>query len=411
MPSRTLLLSGVRIVDLTQMLSGPYCSFLLAGMGAEVIKIEPLGGDYTRRQGPFMSDDVAKEHSAYFESVNRGKRSIAVNLKAETGKEILRRLVKTSDAILENFRANVMDKLNLGYETLRVIRPSLVYACIRGFGDPRTIAGPLTNWPAFDVVAQAMGGLMGITGADADSPMKVGAGVGDLFPAALAAFALVCGVQKARTSGEGCFIDVSMYDSIISLCERIIYQYSYTGVSPKPMGASHPLLCPFGNFKTSDGWITIAASQDHHWRELCELTGHAENATDPRFATNTLRVQHRIEAEKALRVWCASRSKREILALLGGHVPVGPVNTAEDIFADEHARNREMLVEFPIDGLQKPLVYAGYPIKVGQLSTKMDRHAPRIGEDTKNVLTELGYAATEIERLAKDGVIQFERRK
>lgn len=405
------LLSGVRIVDLTQMLSGPYCSFLLAGMGADVIKVEPLDGDNTRHQGPFVPDDVAKVHSAYFESVNRGKRSVVVNLKDEQGKEILCRLIKSSDVLLENFRAGVMDKLDLGYENLKEIKRDLVYACIRGFGDPRTLAGPYTNWPAFDVVAQAMGGLMGITGADADSPMKVGAGVGDIFPATLAAFAVACGVQRARTTGEGCFIDVSMYDAIISLCERIIYQYSFTGVNPTPMGVSHPFLCPFGNFKTSDGWVTIAAPRDPHWRELCELAGKPEYAADPRFITNAARVEHRSAVEHFLQPWCLARTKREILTLLGGRVPVGSVNTAEDIFNDEHARRREMLVELQHDDLQESLVYAGYPIKVVGSKVALNKHAPFLGQDTEDVLTELGYTRPEMEKFTNENVIKFERKK
>src|SRR5436190_3727017 len=293
-PSRTATgpLAGVRVVDLTQMLAGPYCTLLLADLGADVIKVEPLDGDTTRTQQPFFDDDDKHYFGGYFHSVNRNKSSIAIDLKQDAGREILRRLVRNADVLVENFRVGVMDRLGLAYESLREINPRLVYACVRGFGDPRTGASPYADWPAFDVVAQAMGGLMGITGPAPDQPTKVGPGVGDIYPATLLAFGIVAALNHAQRTGVGQFVDVAMYDGILALCERIVYQHSYTGEIPTQQGNSHPLLVPFDVFATKDGFVAIATPRDAQWSELCRCIGRPELGDDLRFRTNTDRMKH-----------------------------------------------------------------------------------------------------------------------
>ena len=201
-------LAGLRVVDLTQMLAGPFCTMLLADQGAEVIKVEPPGGDMTRRAAPYFADDEARHFGGYYQSINRNKKSISIDLKTADGKAIVRRLVKEADVLVENFRAGTMERLGLSYESLAELNPRLVYATVRGFGDPRTGASPYADWPAFDVVAQAMGGIMGITGPDREHPLKVGPGVGDIVPAMLLAVGVLAAVRHAERTGEGQFVDV-----------------------------------------------------------------------------------------------------------------------------------------------------------------------------------------------------------
>lgn len=270
-------LEGIRILDLTAMLAGPYATSLLTDLGADVVKVEPPNGDTTRHVGPF-SEGEPPGLGGYFQSVNRGKRSIVLDLKSDDGRARFLELAAVADVVTENFSTGVMDRLGLGYETLAEINPQLVYATIRGFGDPRTGASPYVNWPAFDVVAQAMGGFLSITGSPDGTPIKSGPGIGDIFPAALLALGIVAAVRHAERTGEGQFLDVAMYDAILALTERIVYQHSYTSEVPRPQGNSHPLLCPFDIFPSSDGWIAIAAPSDRHWRVIAETIGRPEMA-------------------------------------------------------------------------------------------------------------------------------------
>jgi len=218
-------LEGLRVIDLTQMLAGPFCTMMLADQGAEVIKVEPLEGDGTREIGPFHPEDRLRAFSGYFQSVNRNKLSIALDLKRSAGREIFLKLIETGQVVVENFRAGVMERLGLVYETLRERNRRIVYASIRGFGDPYTGKSPYLDWPAFDVVAQAVGGIMAITGPDAQTPTKVGPGVGDIVPAIMAAYGIMAAVWHAERSGAGQYVDVGMVDGVLSMCERILHQY------------------------------------------------------------------------------------------------------------------------------------------------------------------------------------------
>ena len=305
-------LAGVKVLDLTQMLAGPYCTMMLADQGAEVVKVEPVDGDPTRQFGPFRADDARRDFGGYFQSTNRNKRSLSIDLKAPEGRGLFLGLAREADIVVENFRAGVMDRLGLGYETLAADNPRLVYAAIRGFGDPRTGASPYVDRPAFDVVAQAMGGAMSITGVDARSPLKIGPGVGDIFPAALAAFGILAALHHARATGEGQFVDVAMYDGIVAMCERIVYQYSYTGRAPAPEGNQHPILCPFGTFPASDGAVTIGCPRDPFWVELVDAMGRPELRDDPRFATNDARLAHAAETVAIVEAWTRPRTKAQI---------------------------------------------------------------------------------------------------
>ncbi|HEY1282105.1 MAG TPA: CoA transferase, partial [Acidimicrobiales bacterium] len=245
-------LSGVRIVDLTRALAGPYCTMILADLGADVVKVEPPEGDLTRFTGPFARDDEEKAFGGYFGSINRNKRSIVLDLKRPEDCDRLLALVDRADVLVENFRVGVMDGLGLSYETLHERNPRLVYGAIRGFGDPRTGPSPYGDWPAFDVVAQAMGGAVSATGTAAGEIVRVGPSIGDLYPATIAAVGILAAVMHARETGEGQFVDVAMVDAVVALNEALIYRYSYTGMVTAPTGNSHPQLTPFDIYPTAD---------------------------------------------------------------------------------------------------------------------------------------------------------------
>lgn len=375
-------LEGIKILDLTSMLAGPFTTMLLADMGADVVKIEPLTGDRTRGIGPLRSDDDP-EHGlpGYFQSVNRGKRSVVLDLKKQADVETFIELARVADVVVENFSSGVMERFGLSYEALAEVNPRLVYAALRGFGDSRSGESPYANWPAFDVVAQAMGGFAGITGPLGGAPHKAGPGIGDIFPGTLLALGIAAAVRHSERTGEGQFVDVAMYDAVIALCERIVYQHSYLGEVPAPMGNGHPLLAPFDIMQTSDGWIAIAAPSDKHWQFLIRAMGMPELATDPKFIDNTARIKNVEVVREVLGGWLLRHTKAEIVQLLGGHVPIGPVNTAEDIFKDEHVKKREMLVEVEQPGSDKPITIAGSPVKFSRTPTSIRGRGPILGED------------------------------
>ena len=382
-------LAGLRVIDLTQVLSGPFATMLLADLGADVVKVEPPGGDVARQWGPHLPGNGPDGYGGYFASVNRNKRSVVLDLKQDVGRAHLLALLAGSDVLVENFRVGVMDRLGLPYEVLHERFPTLVYASIRGFGDPRTGPSPYADWPAFDIIAQAMGGLLGITGSDPEHPVKVGPGIVDIFPGALAALGIVAAVRHAEATGEGQLVDVAMYDSVLSMTERIVYQYSITGISPRPQGNTHPLLCPYGVVSTATGFVTVAAPSDHHWRQLAELIGRPELADDPRYASNESRLAHAGEVYAAVEAWSSALPTSGVLAVLGGRIPCGPVNSAADIAADPHVAARAMIVQVdhPAGGT---IDIAGSPIKLTGTPSDSFVRAPLLGEHTDQVLAELG---------------------
>jgi crotonobetainyl-CoA:carnitine CoA-transferase CaiB-like acyl-CoA transferase len=398
-------LEGVRVIDFTQMLAGPFCAQLLADHGAEIVKVEPLGGDDARRAGAYHADDKLRAFSGYFASVNRNKRSIALDLKSPTSVEIVLKLVETADVVLENYRVGVMDRLGLSYETLRERNPKLVYATIRGFGDPRTGKSPRHDWPAFDVVAQAMAGLMQINGPDSQTPLKAGPGVGDLYPATLCAFGVVSALLRAQRTGKGQFVDVSMVDAILALCERTLHQYSYQGLVPHPEGNRHPLLSPFGMFRAKDGFVTLAAPFDAWWVKLCTCIAREDLIHDPRTNTTDARRANRDFVYDQLELYTGVRTKKELTEILGGVVPFGPVNNVEEVMADPHFAVREMIVEIAHPGLDQPMRLAGIPVKMTETPGRIARRAPICGEHTDEILREIGWADPDIQELRRLRVV------
>ena len=399
-------LEGIRVIDLTQMLAGPYCTQMLADQGADVIKIEPPLGDSSRKLGPYRADDQARQVGGYFASVNRNKKSIVIDLKSEEGRALLRRLVRTADVVVENYRARVMDRLGLSYESLREENPALVYAAIRGFGDPRTGESPYVDWPAFDVVAQAMGGLMGITGPDAVTPIKVGPGLGDIVPGAFAATGILAALLRAKMTGRGQFVDICMIDVVLSVCERIVHQNSYAGAIPGPEGNQHPILTPFGVFPASDGFVSIGAPTDEWWQKICCLMGREDLLADETLATNALRTKNRDRVFAILEAFTRTRSKKELLEIFGGKIPFGPVYDISDITRDPHFAARDMIVETTDPTTAAPVRLAGVPIKFSETPGRVWSGPAMLGQHTDEVLGAAGLGSDEIADLRRRKIVQ-----
>jgi crotonobetainyl-CoA:carnitine CoA-transferase CaiB-like acyl-CoA transferase len=385
-------LLDIRVLDLTQALAGPFCTMLLADLGADVIKIEPPQGDMARAMGPPPDDLTQCQFGGYFASINRNKRSLVLDLKTESDRSILLRLVEGADVVVENARVGVMERLGVGYEVLRERNRRLVYAAIRGFGDPRTGRSPYAEWPAFDIVAQAMGGMVATTGPAGGRGMPAGASVGDLYPGTLAALGIVSAVHAARRSGEGQFLDVAMYDAVLLLCENIVYKFSMAGIVEHPKGHGHPVLCPFDIYDTRDGAAAIAAPVEPHWQALCEVMGRPELRSDERSSDVFRRTANRAFVNGAVREWTAVRTTREVVSALAGRVPVGPVHTAADIFQDPHTSVRGMLAEVEQPGSERRITLAGQPIKFTQTPGGIYRRPPNLGEHSDEILAEAGIA-------------------
>ena len=402
-------LDGLTVIDLTAMLAGPYAAMMLADQGARVIKIEPPDGDASRRIGPQLEGGLTSEdggYGAYFASIGRNKDSIVIDLKHEAGKQVLRRLVAKADVVIENFRSGVMERLGLSYEALAEINPRLVYGTVRGFGDARSGESPYGSWPAYDPVAQAMGGIMGITSTTKEgAPTKVGPGVGDIMPAMFLAFGIASACWRAQRTGEGQFVDIAMVDGVLAVCERLVFQYSVTGEPPGTDGNHHPLVCPFGLFPAKDGHVSIGVPKDEFWGPLMHAMEMPERAEDERYATNLARIERRQEVVDFISEWTAARTKQEMIEIFGGTVPFGPVFQADDIFADPHFASRNMLVEVEHPGAHRPLTIANTPIRMSRTPGGVRRRAPLIGEDTDRILSDFGFDLDEVEALRAAGVI------
>lgn len=399
-------LSGLTVVDLTVMLSGPFTTMVLADLGARVIKVESREGDMVRAYAKFSENRDASSYGGYFQSINRNKESIGIDLKQPEGRKIFLDLVSGADILIENFRSGVMERLDLSWEFLHEHNPSLIYGAIRGFGDARTGQSPYESWPSFDVVAQAMGGVMGITGERGGPPTKIGAGIGDTVPSLFLAVGLLSALHHRKQTGKGQFVDVAMYDSVLAVCERIVYQHSYFGADPGREGSGHPLLCPFGLFRAADGYVAIGCPNEKFWGILVDTMGRPELATDPRYASNVLRSTNRSEVDSLVEEWTSTLTKAELMELLGGKIPLGPVNTATDVVNDPHviARNMIATVQQPGPG-GKAVQIANTPIRVLGSPTGVRTRAPLLGEQTDEILVSLGVDNQRLRELRAAGII------
>lgn len=390
-------LADVTIIDCTMALAGPFGTGLLADLGADVIKVEPPAGDGARSVPPLPPDYANPgtggspcDFGGYFASINRNKRSIVLDLKDSEDREVLLSLCEAADAIVENMRVGVMDRLGLGYEVIRGRNPGIVYGCIRGFGDPRTGESPYAEWPAYDIVAQSMGGMAHITGPEGGYGFPAGVSVGDIYPGTLLALGVVSAIHHARRTGEGQFMDVGMYDAVAFLSETVIANYGYERASLGPRGEHHPNLCPFGIFPASDGAISIAAPGPGHWQALCEAMGREELIHDERTKNTYVRRKHQDLVIGYISDWTRQLTRAELVAALGGRVPCGPVNTAADIFADPHAAARGMIQEFELPGANPPVAIVANPIKYTATPTGFYRRAPTLGEHGEEIRSALG---------------------
>ena len=382
------ILKGVRVLDLSRMLSGPYCTMMLADHGAEVIKIESGTGDTSRANGPFRDDDPDHLWAGYFVSLNRSKKSVTLDLKNPDDKAAFCALVRDADVLVENFRPGVMERLGLSYEYLATLNPRLVYGAVRGFGDPRSGQSPYADWPCYDVVAQAMGGIMAITGPDAASPTKVGPGVGDIFSGMIMAFGLMAALRHADATGAGQFVDVAMYDAMISLCERAVYLNDFTGTVPGPEGNEHPFLAPFGLFGAQDGAVALGIVDDAFWRALAGVMQGDALVRDTRFSTRAARAKNRQVLNTLVGAWTAQYTKAELTQKLGGLIPYGPLQTVQDMIKDPHVAARNMLstIANP-DNPDRPWQVASNPLRFGAAPMPAAASPPKLGADNAHYLT------------------------
>lgn len=395
-----LPLDNIRILDLSRDLAGPFCSMILADLGAEVIKVEiPERGDEARSWGPpFIGGE-----SAYFLSVNRNKKSVTINLKMEEGKEILYKMVGKSDVFLENFRWGVAERLGIHYEKISKINPRIIYCSISGFGH----TGPYRDRPAYDIIIQGMSGIMDITGEDSRPPVKVGVSITDLGAGMYAAIAILSAILARERSGKGQWIDISLLDSAVSLLTNVAANYFATGVAPRRMGSAHPNIAPYQCFKAADGkYLTLAVGNDEIWKRFCRALGLEKLIDDPEFTTNPKRVQNREKLVSVLsEIFLTKKRDEWVKFLLERGVPCGPVNTLEEVFRDPQIRERNMLVEIkhPKAGKIKQI---GIPIKFSQINLDVQSSPPLLGQHTEDVLKNLlNMSSQEINRLKEKGVI------
>jgi Predicted acyl-CoA transferases/carnitine dehydratase len=396
-----LPLEDVRILSLAHVLAAPYGTMVLADLGAEVIKIErPAIGDDSRTFGPLVDDQ-----SGYFISINRNKKSITLDLKKERGKKIFGELVRKSDVVVENFRPETMEKLGFGYENLKKIKPDIIYASICGFGHD---ASPgYENRAGYDIIAQATGGIMDITGQPEGPPTRVGSSIGDIFTGLYMAIGILTALRKRERTGKGSRIDLAMMDSIASALENAIVRYTITGEVPERMGSRHPSIAPFDAFEAKDGWVIIAVGNDSLWNRFCEATGFEKLLRDSRFETNDNRSNNYNALKPILTQWTRNKKVSEIVDLLTkAGVPSSPVNTTAEVVEHPNICHRGMIVEVEQPKIGKVRI-SNTPLRFS-LAPKDSKikPAPLLGQHTTEVLTELlGYSKEDIKDLKKEGIV------
>lgn len=392
-------LQGVRVLDLSRVLSGPFCTMILADLGAEVIKIEePGSGDQTRTIPPYVNGE-----SHYYLAINRNKQSVVIDLKKPRAREIMDRLVTKSDVLVENFRPGVMERLGLGYERLRALKPDLIICSISGFGQ----AGPLRDKPSFDLVIQALSGVMSVTGEPDGPPGKLGIPMGDLAGGLWGAIAILAALYDRNVTGQGHHIDLGLLDGMIGLLGYLAEIYLVTGESPGRVGARHHSVVPYGRFETKDGYLVLAIHVGDFWRKFCRAVGKEDLIYDPRFRTTSDRRANREELEAIVSDILRSKTTAEWLQILeAADVPNAPVLSIAEALEQEHVKSRGLLeeVDHPVAGRVK---VPGRVIRyVGEYDQASFRPAPILGQHTRAVLEGLlGYSTDEVDQLIRDGVV------
>lgn len=392
-------LAGITVLDLTRVLAGPYCTMMLSDLGAEIIKVEIPGcGDDSRAYGPFIGS-----RSLYFLSINRGKKSISLNLKSERGKELLKQLVMKSDILVENYRPGTMEKLGLGYDVLKELNPRLIYAASSGFGH----SGPYSQKPAYDILAQAMGGIMSITGWQGSAPTRVGMSLGDITASLFTAIGINAALYQREKTGQGQKIDVSMLDSQVAILENALVRFQAEGRNPEPLGNRHPTITPFQAFKGADEYFVIAVGNDNLWKTFCTAIDRPDLLSDERFTTNKLRTEHIDVLNCILAEIFLTRKAQDWLNLFEQvKLPYAPINSVEHVMQDPQVLARNMIVEVE-DSIAGTVKIAGNPIKMTSVAETPTREkVPEVGEHNREIYGGwLGISDSELDQLQREGVI------
>ena len=386
-------LEGVRVLDLSRVLAGPWATQTLADLGAEVIKIERPGvGDDTRAWGPPFTTktDGSRGDSAYFLCANRGKKSVELDIASPDGAAAIRKLAQTSDVLVENFKVGGLRKYGLDYASLSAVNPKLVYCSITGFGQ----SGPRAGQAGYDYMIQAMGGLMSVTGqpdgAPGAEPMKVGVAFVDLATGLYASNAVLAALLHARATGQGQHVDIALFDVQAAMLANQATNYFVSGKAPTRMGNAHPNLVPYQPFPTSDGMVVVAVGNDGQYRAFCGALGAGALATDTRYAANAGRIEHRAELVAAISALTSTLTMTELFDRLeAAGVPCGPVNTIDQVFEEPQAKHRGLEVDLPRDDLSKPTRTVASPIRLSETPVRYDRAPPVLGADTEAVLASL----------------------
>lgn len=392
-------LEGIRVLDLTRALAGPFCTMMLGDLGAEVIKVEsPPGGDDSRSWAP----PYIGQESAYFLSCNRNKKSITLNLRSPRAQEILKDLIKVSDILVENFRPGVMSKMGFSYDTVKAINPRIIFCSITGFGSK----GPDSQKPGFDLIAQGMSGFMSFTGEVGGGPIKVGVAIADINSGMFAAYGILAALYHRERTGEGQKVETSLFETMLAELTFQAGRYFATGQSPKPEGNRHPLIAPYESFPCADGYINIAAGNDHLFAQTCLALGLPQLSQDARFQTNALRVKNREALIAILEEKTKTFKVKELQQILDrAGVPNGPIWSVGQALTSEQAQALEMVkeIDHPTCGKIK---ITGIPIKLSLTPGEIKLPPPVLGEHTEEILTKiLGYTKSEVEKLKHDKVI------
>ena len=386
------MLDGLKVIDASQFNAGPIVSLYMGGYGADIIKVERPGGEDSRAIGPFREGE-----SSYFMSLNRGKRSITVNLKNPDGAKVFRRLARSADVVVENYVAGTMDRLGVGWEALRAENPRLIYGAVSGFGHE----GPDAKRPAFDSLLQAAGGLISVTGPAGGPPVRVGVSIVDIATGLFLLSGILSALWRRERTGEGSRVDASMLAATVNIMENPISRHSFTGQVPGPEGLSHPVVSPFSGYKTSDGLIFVAISNTNRYRVFAEALGRADLATDPRFAENANRVENDGALRKILEDVLKERTTAEWEEVL---IPQGVTVSAINDVAQLKERFPEAFVEVdhPTAG---PVLLPGSPVSFGEGALSFSRPAPTVGQHTEEILAEIGFTRGDIEKLQESGAV------
>ena len=392
-------LEGIRVLDLTQAYSGPFCTMNLADHGAEVIKIEtPNGGDQTRGWGP-----LANDYSGYFAYINRNKKGMTLNLKSEEGKKIFTELLKTADVVCENYKVGVLERLGFSYDVMKEINPRIIYGSISGFG----LTGDLASRPAYDIVAQAMSGMMSVTGFQDGPPCKIGPSVGDNYSGAYLCMGILMALYEREKTGVGRRVDVAMMDTLFSVMENFVVEYTIAGKTPHRAGNQDPSIAPFDAFQAKDGGFVMGCGTDKMFAELCGAMGREDLINDPRFVTNVARCENYLpDLKSAVEEWTMTKTVDELEEIISGlKIPFGRILNIPQAAEHPQTKERNMLWNVYQPGMDREIRIPGTPVKIHGEEDVCQKAAPLLGEDNVAILTSLGYSEEKVAELKANGVL------